>query len=199
MAQQPPHLREQTRIAVMHELRRLLPRMEGFADETFVLSFGFPDIDSHLPQGGLAFGTVHEFAPSADADLPATFGFMAGLVGCLSGGPPSLVLPTHGVPGRPHGHGLNGLGLDPARLILVETAATRESLWAIEEALRSQAPAAVAGFVDALDLKTSLRLQLAARESGVPLFLLRPRVLEASAAATRWRVGAAEAARDRFG
>src|SRR5262249_33824325 len=49
------------------------------------------------------------------------------------------------------------------------------------------------------DLKTSQRLQLAARESGLPLLLLRQRMLDASAAATRWRVGAAEAARDRFG
>jgi protein ImuA len=102
--------------------------------------------------------------------------------------------------GRPHGHGLNGLGLDPARVILVETADERQTLWAIEEALRSAAPAAVAGAVEALDLKTSQRLHLIAGDSGLPLLLLRPaRTMEASAAATRWRVGAVAAARDRFG
>ena len=92
------------------------------------------------------------------------------------------------------------LGLDPARLVLVETAHRRDTLWAIEEALRSGAPAAVAGVIDKLDLKLSQRLHLAATDCGLPLFLLRPaHNLESSAAATRWRVGTAEAARDRFG
>ena len=70
----------------------------------------------------------------------------------------------------------------------------------MEEALRSGAPAAVAGAIDKLDLKTSQRLQLAATDAGLPLFLLRPaEILESSAAATRWRVGTAPATRDRFG
>ena len=113
-----------------------------------------------------------------------------------------LVLPAYGLRdyGRPHGHGLRALGLDPNRLILVETAHRKETLWAMEEALRSRAPAAVAGVIDKLDLKTSQRLHLAATDCGLPLFLLRPAAdLESSAAATRWRVGTAPAARDRFG
>jgi protein ImuA len=113
-----------------------------------------------------------------------------------------LVLPTYGLRdyGRPHGHGLNVLGLDPRRLILAETAHRKDTLWAMEEALHSRAVAAVAGFVDQIDLKTSQRLQLAATDCGLPLFLLRPaEMLEASAAATRWRVGATPASRDRFG
>jgi protein ImuA len=113
-----------------------------------------------------------------------------------------LIFPTHGLRdyGRPHGHGLRALGLDPRRLILVETAHRKETLWAMEEALRSRAPAAVAGVIDKLDLKTSQRLHLAATDCGLPLFLLRPAAdLESSAAATRWRVGTAPAARDRFG
>ena len=102
--------------------------------------------------------------------------------------------------GRLYGHGLNVLGLDPARLILVETAHRKDTLWALEEALRSGAPAAVAGVIDKLDLKLSQRLQLAATDAGLPLLLLRPAdILESSAAATRWRVGTAKAARDRFG
>ena len=113
-----------------------------------------------------------------------------------------LVLPTYGLRdyGRPHGHGLNALGLDPRQLILVETTHRKDTLWAMEEALHSRAVAAVAGFIDQIDLKTSQRLQLAATDCGLPLFLLRPaELLESSAAATRWRVGAVPAARDRFG
>ncbi|MGH6671958.1 MAG: ImuA family protein [Xanthobacteraceae bacterium] len=113
-----------------------------------------------------------------------------------------FVLPTYGFGpyGRLHGHGLRALGLDPARLVLVETAHRKDTLWAIEEAVRSGAPAAVAGVIDKLNLKTSQRLQFAATEAGLPIFLMRPsQNLESSAAATRWRVGTAEAARDRFG
>jgi len=92
------------------------------------------------------------------------------------------------------------LGLDPDRLILVETAHRKETLWAMEEAVRSAAPAAVVGVIDTLDLKLSQRLHLAATDAGLPLFLLRPApTLESSAAATRWRIGTAKAARDRFG
>jgi protein ImuA len=239
------------RAAVAEELRRLLPKMEGFRTARSI-PFGLVAIDRHLPQGGLSYGALHEVVPEAGA-TPAAFGFLVALLGRICS-PPScgegvgvgrfyfaktgapvygraqppdpppypppqggrekilLVLPTYGLRdyGRPHGHGLNALGLDPRRLILVETAHRKDTLWAMEEALHSRAVAAVAGFIDQLDLKTSQRLQLAATDCGLPLFLLRPAPSppspacrggweEGSAAATRWRVGAAPAARDRFG
>ena len=149
--------------------------------------------------------------PGAGA-TPAAFGFVVALLARLCAPSPCgeglgagkvfLVVPAYGLRdyGRPHGHGLRALGLDPRRLIVIETAHRRDTLWAMEEALRSRAPAAVAGVIDKLDLKTSQRLQLAATDSGLPLFLLRPAAtLESSAAATRWRIGTAPAARDRFG
>jgi protein ImuA len=122
--------------------------------------------------------------------------------GRQKGGKLIFVLPTYGFReyGRLHGHGLRTLGLDPAHIILVETTHRRDTLWALEEVLRSGAPTAVVGFIDKLDLKTSQRLHLAATDSSLPLFLMRPaQDLESSAAATRWRVNTAKAARDRFG
>ena len=235
--------------AVAEELRRLLPRMEGFRAAA-PLPFGLASIDHYLPQGGLAGGALHEVVPE-QAATPAAFGFIVALLARLPAllipppergrpasaarqvggsckqddpspdrpwrsGPPLseggkttartppifLILPNYGLRdyGRPHGHGMRALGLDPRRLIVVETAHRKETLWAMEEALRSRAPAAVAGVIDKLDLKTSQRLHLAATDCGLPLFLLRPAAdLESSAAATRWRVGTAPAARDRFG
>src|SRR5262249_13109027 len=194
--------RSRCRTEVLEELRRLLPRLEG-RPRADAFPFGVAAIDSHLPQGGLAFGVVHEVAPASEADAAAAFGFLAALLGRMPRqGPFLLVLPTRGRLryGRPHGHGLNSLGLDPDRLILVETTDERQALWALEEALHSAAPVAVAGAIDRLDLKMSQRLTLAAGACGCPLLLLRPAYgFEASAAATRWRVGAAKAARDRFG
>ena len=189
------------RAAVAEELRRLLPKMEGFRTAK-TLSFGLSAIDHCLPRGGLACGALHEVVPD-DGGPAAAVGFLVALLARV----PRVrrlvfVMPGYGLGqnGRLYGHGSSALGLDPARLILVETAHRRDTLWALEEALRSGAPAAVAGMIDKLDLKLSQRLQLAAADAGLPLFLLRPaQLLESSAAATRWRVGTAEAARDRFG
>ncbi len=191
----------QNRAAVAQELRRLLPKMEGFsAGQT--LPFGLSAIDRCLPRGGLVCGALHEVVPE-ESSISAAFGFVVALLARLPQDRPLLlVMPAYGLRkyGRLHGHGGNGFGLDPARLILVETAHRQETLWALEEALRSGAPAAVAGMADKLDLKLSQRLHLAAVDAGLPLFLLRQaQFLESSAAATRWRVAPAPAARDRFG
>ena len=241
------------RATVMAELRRLLPPM---GEQRKPLPFGLAAIDSHLPDGGLACGALHEVIPAAEGCIAAAFGFIAAVLSRISS-PPSLgmgrfcksvdalasphdphptlstrereqqarllrtppllvVMPAYGLrPYRPHGrlhsHGLNALGLDPARLILVETAHRKETLWAMEEAVRSAAPAAVVGVIDTLDLELSQRLHLAATDAGLPLFLLRPAPPTlpspasgggwggGSAAATRWRIGTAKAARDRFG
>ena len=188
------------RAVIIGELRRLLPRLEGFSRP---LPFGVAAIDAHLPEGGLTCGGLHEIVPETEAAIASAMGFVAAILGPLPKTHPLVwVTPACGrhPPGRLHGHGLNALGLDPGRLILVETAQRKETLWAIEEALHSMAPAAVIGAIDKLDLRTSQRLQLAATETGLPLFLLRPAAtLESSAAATRWRIGTAEAARDRYG
>jgi len=199
-----------TRAAVVEELRRLLPRLERSrpAVAPAALAFGLAAVDSHLPQGGLPRGALHEVVAETDGTA-AAFGFIVALLGVIlprKAGEDDrtvfFVLPDHGLgqSGRLYGHGLRALGLDPAGAILVEPAHRRDTLWAIEEAVRSRAVAAVAGAIDKLDLKTSQRLHLAAADAGLPLFLLRQaQMLEASAAATRWRVGPAKAARDRFG
>ena len=188
------------RAAVMAELRRLLPQPAGLHTG---LPFGLAAIDSHLPHGGLACGALHEVVPQSESCRAAAFGFIAAIVARLARACPFIfVLPSYVERqyGRLSGHGLNALGCDPARLVVVETAQRKDTLWAIEEALHSAGPQAVAACIDKLDLKLSQRLHLAALAAGVPLFLLRPApTLEASAAATRWRVDTAKAARDRFG
>jgi protein ImuA len=196
-----------SRAAVLHELRCLLPArlaQEG-TNKTAnkILPFGLAALDDYLPEGGLAGGALHEVVPATEAAFAGAIGFIAALLARLARSYPLIfVLPAYGRRrhGRLCGHGLNSLGLDPGRAILVEPVHRNETLWAIAEAIRSAAPQAVVGAIDRLDLKTSQKLHLAAADVGLPLFLLRPaRTLEASAAATRWRIGTAEAARDRFG
>lgn len=197
--ERPPRHRE-----VVEELRKLLWKPEGLSRKPPALPLGVSAIDAHLPHGGLATGAMHEVAPATEADTPSAFGFIAALLSRLPmvgrivivSSPQSFALC-----GRLHGHGLNTLGLDPARIILAESKTDKSALWAMEEALRSRVPAAVIGITGArFDLKTSQRLNFAASEAETPLMLLRPATaIGLNAAATRWRIGAASAARDRFG
>lgn len=189
---------------VLSELRRKLGRIEGFADERApVLPLGVAALDGHLPRGGLALGAVHEIAPAGEADLAAAFGFLAALLGRMPGRTPLLfVLASRKLArlGAPHGHGLAALGLDPARLTLVEATDGTEALWATEEAVRARGPAAVASALDGkIDLKACQRLLHAARGAGTPLFVLRPGGGPVATAATRWHIGAAAGGTDRFG
>ncbi len=191
------------RTRVVDELRRLLPRMSDAAGTPRALSFGVEELDSHLHQGGLVFGALHEIVPASENDTPAAFGFAMALVGRMPRSEMALfVSPKRWLAryGEPHGHGLNVLGLDPARVLFIRTVDDKETLWALEESLRAMALTAVIGAIERLDLKTSQKLQFTARETGQPLLLLRSsKMLEASAATTRWRIGTAEAVRDRFG
>jgi protein ImuA len=139
--------------------------------------------------------------PEARGNIPAAFGFMAAMLSRIRPGAPLfLVTSPCGLAafGRPYGHGLNGLGLDPARVILVAAPNATQALWAMEEALRSAVPAAVVGVIGKLDFRASQRLHISAGETGRLLLLLRPPGM-ASVAVTRWRVAAEQAARDRFG
>jgi len=152
----------------------------------------------------LACGALNELV-AAHGDRPAAFGFLFTLTALglkARAGPAVFVAARRALAefGAPYGHGLAQLGLEVGRLILIETKTDKDALWALEETLRSQAVATVAGVIEGgLDLTSSRRLNLAAAPQRTPLVLLRGAKARASAAATRWRIAAAPAARDRFG
>jgi protein ImuA len=154
----------------------------------------------------LAAGVLHELA-AGHTDRPAAFGFLFTLVASAQAvrtGPAVFISSRRTLAdfGIPYGYGLAQIGLDPSRLILVETGKDKDALWALEEVLRAPArPAMVAGALEAgLNLTPSRRLNLAAAVHATPLAVLRgARATGTSAAATRWRVASAPAARDRFG
>src|SRR5580692_1631662 len=85
MTEPTTHAVAQNRAAIMAELRRLMPRM---GEQRKPLPFGLGTIDSHLPDGGLACGALHEIVPAAESCIAAAFGFIAAILGCLSSPPP---------------------------------------------------------------------------------------------------------------
>ncbi len=97
--------------------------------------------------------------------------------------------------GRPYGHGLAALGLDPARLVLAVPPRPQEALWAAEEGLKSASLALVVLVAGEVALTPARRLALAARAHRTPCLLLtRPDGAAAASVLYRWRVTPAASA-----
>lgn len=94
-----------------------------------------------------------------------------------------------------HAPGLGTFGLTPDRLLIAETGKAADTLWAMEEGLRSGSLALVVGLLDGVTLTPARRLALAAAAYRSPcLVLTQPRSGAMAATATRWRVGPAPSA-----
>jgi protein ImuA len=168
-------------------------RLEGGA-----LSFGIDALDRLFAAGGLPLGTLHEVGVGATREVGALAGFTLALVARLLSLRAGTVLwAVDRMSALEGGHlyapGLNALGLDPARLILVEASDAKDILWTLEEGLDARGVAAVVGEIRgsprALDITATRRLALRGRAGKTLALLLR---LDAAptptAAATRWRL-----------
>ena len=163
-----------------------------------VLPLGVKAIDGYLPWGGLPAGALHEVI-AGDVGAAAT-AFVLALAAALAAhgggrgrkGPAPFLWCVNG--NVPYGPGLAAFGIEDRQLLVVRGRNDRDVLWAAEEGLGAGALAAVFAEIHALDLTASRRLALAARESGVTAFALRPfgSAPTATAALTRWRVTGAQ-------
>ncbi|MGH8242282.1 MAG: translesion DNA synthesis-associated protein ImuA [Steroidobacteraceae bacterium] len=138
-----------------------------------VVSSGFRRLDERLPGGGWPLATLIEILiPAAGIGevrllLPAlrtlsTAAERARWIAWLA--PPHL----------PYAPALVDARLDPARMLVIRPRAGLDMLWAMEQALRSGACAAVLGWIGAAGDQALRRLKLAAEEGRTPGFLLRP-------------------------
>ncbi|MEM9669955.1 MAG: hypothetical protein AAF950_13595 [Pseudomonadota bacterium] len=161
------------------------------------------DVPSRVPgfPFGLGASGVHELAEGSFGDMPALTGLALAASHALRPGP-IIWISQRGL-AREHGllqqrqleafHGRERpcLFVRPCKLV--------DTLWAIEEAIRSSAVTAVIAEIDEADFTASRRLTLAASRHGVPLTLLMPHTREGSTAATaRWRVSPLPSAVNRF-
>ncbi|MDR3462697.1 MAG: hypothetical protein P4L76_10325 [Beijerinckiaceae bacterium] len=132
----------------------------------------------HVLRGVVARGALHEIVAASPGDAAAASGFALALAARFAAAfhasaPIIWIIEDHAKAetGAPYAPGLAAHGIDPARLIVVETANGQDSLWAMEEALKCRAVAAVAAEIWRLksyDLAASRRLVLAAKKSGTP-------------------------------
>jgi protein ImuA len=159
-------------------------------------ALGLAAVDARLG-GGLAVAALHELYGQTDADASSVAAF-ALLLAQRCGRPgPILWLREDRAArhDRPYGLGLVDLGLDPARLVLVQAPDTLALLRAGAEAVACAALAVVLiepyGRATAFDLTASRRFMLAAARSGVLALALRSGDPVPSAAQSRWQIAAA--------
>jgi protein ImuA len=202
-AEAPPARVKPFAINALRDQVARLERLTPSRRRLHPVSLGLPELDRHLPWGGLPRAVLHEVA-GAGADREqgaAAAGFAALWLARLQDQGPVLWIVRAGSRKAIdlHAHGLHQQRLDPKRLILVAARRDDEALWAMEEGLKAKSLGAVLSEVEKLDLTASRRLQLAAETGGVTAFVLRRwRVMERAlrdaaqpiAAVTRWRVAA---------
>lgn len=179
--------------SILARLRRVV-MTERLGESPGVVPLGALPIDAALG-GGLGGGMLHEIAAARENEIAAASGF-ALLVAARTSGPVIWIAEDMALyeSGVPYGPGLDDLGLDPGRFIMVAAPKSRDVLWATEEALSCRGMGTVIGEIrqTSLDLTATRRLSLAAgRRGAVAVLLRRAPGMEASAAATRWIVKAA--------
>lgn len=179
---------------VISDLRERIASLQGSsARKVGCLPFGVPEIDTRLPGGGLAYGAIHEFAGGGGGtiDGAAAALFAAGIaartkgkiVWCLTR--PDLFFPA-----------IAQAGLNPNRVIFVESDREEEVLASMEEALAYGGLGGVVAELVRLPMTASRRLQLAAEKKGTMGLVVRRwrRQTEANdfgqptASTTRWRI-----------
>ncbi|HYD19174.1 MAG TPA: Error-prone repair protein ImuA [Patescibacteria group bacterium] len=174
---------------VFEELRQQIQRLEGFKPEAAdPVSLDLEVIDAALPGRSLPRAATHEIYSDSPEENAAAAGFTSALLARLAGEKGMIAWISKSRSLYPPG--LRAYGLDPARILFVETPRDKDALWALEEILRCKSVSAVAAEITDADLTATRRLQLAAEGSGCTGFLLRSGLRRAgnSACVTRWRI-----------
>ena len=176
---------------ILTSLRRRISGLERELDERGEqsISTGSDCLDACLPAAGLVSGAMHEWVEQTGVGgggdwlslLAARQALEVNRQGHL------VVLDLAGTFYPP---AALALGLEAGRIIVLRPANRADGLWAIDQALRSPAVAAVWGRLDSLDDREARRLQLAAEVGNTLGLWTRPQAaLRApSWAETRWLV-----------
>lgn len=132
---------------------------------------GWPALDAALPQGGWPAHALSELLLPADGvgELQLVLPALATLAGQDR---PVLVVAPPYLPGVA---GWSAVGLDMRHVFIVQTCSSTETLWAMEQCLRSAACAAVLGWPQEADDRALRRLQIAADAGRMPAFVFRDR------------------------
>lgn len=174
---------------IIGELQRDILRLQGFTSKSnAAINIELEPLKDAFPNGSFPLGAIHEFLSSRIEDSAATNGFVSGLLASLMRNSGTTLWISSARTLFPPA--LKSLGLEPDRFIFIDLLKEKDVLWAMDEALKCGALAAVVGEVRELDFTMSRRLQLAVEKSKVTGFILRHnfRKLNTTACVSRWKI-----------
>lgn len=181
---------------VVQRLAREVRKFEqgGKVDRTSeFLSTGCRAMDACLPQSGYGPGTVVEYL-KATAACGATYLALAAAAEAMQKTDGFLVL----VDRQQHLYppALAAQGIDLKKVVWVHPESTADTIWAVDQAARTPAVAAVFAELQSLDDRAARRLQLAAESGGGLVLLLRSLAARGapSWAEVQWSVRSIQAA-----
>jgi hypothetical protein len=156
---------------LVEALRRQIAHWEGpRGPQEVPVSSGWGDLDCLLPGGGFHRGTLVEWLAPGDGCGEASLALVAAREACRQGG--ALVVLDRA--GEFYPPAAIRLGIEPQGLVVVRAANEADHAWALDQALRCPAVAAVVAWPERLAAKTFRRLQLAAEQGGSLGLLIRP-------------------------
>ena len=190
----------QIKNSYLENLKTQIAGIDGRVSRQF-MPLAVDSLDSAL-SGGLALGRVHMMCGMMQAH-GAVSGFVTAIlmrlvahlsaVGTSAG--PIVWCPASslGGAGMLYGHGLAALGLDPARLLIVDTPHPSHRMAALDDIARTDGLTAVVAEYDGMQkssdywMRLMRRIQLAAESSRVTVFLLGA-PLAANGCETVWHI-----------
>jgi protein ImuA len=174
---------------IVAELQSDILRLEGFKPaNNSALDLGLGPLKQAFPNASFPTGCVHEFISAKPEELSSTSGFIAGLLSVLAGNHGTVLwISTSGTVFPP---ALRNFGLQPDQFIFIDLRNERDVLWAMDEALKCGAVAAVVGEIKELSFTDSRRLQLGVEQSKVTGFVIRRKSekLSTTACVSRWKI-----------
>ena len=140
-----------------------------------VIPTGFHELDRYLPGGGWPSGAIIEIlvADYGVGELALFMPALKALTQVDSNKPPKWVAWV-APPFIPYAPALQQHGVNIDRLLMIHPTGNKNSLWAIEQVIRSGSSGGVLAWVAAADDVILRRLQLAAEDQGCWTLLFRP-------------------------
>lgn len=178
--------------AIIDQLQQQIIGLQGHksAGEAHLTPLGLGTLERAFPGGIFPRGVIHELISTSSEQAGCTSGFLSVVLSKLmQQGGSCLWIST--VPRRSiFPPALKAFGVDPERVIFLDAKTPKETLWAVEEALKCSAVPAVVGELSELSFNDSRRLQLAAEQSQVSGFIhrFRPKSENAVACVSRWKI-----------
>jgi protein ImuA len=156
----------------LEELRRRIGRLETAGRPAVgpAVSSGCATLDRLLPAKGFRGGSLVEWLAPGEGAAAGTLALLTAREACRHGGVVVVLdrcrefCPLAAV----------RLGIGPSQLLVVHADSPADNDWAMDQALRSPAVAAVLAWPRQIDDRTFRRWQLAAEEGGCLGLLLRP-------------------------